>query len=1366
MTSYNVRSLSTHSADANGLRRRLRVVKTIGALLSRTDILCLQETWLGAKDTTALKAYFPDCVFFYNNLRLGQGGTMIIAHRTLLKDFDISPLTLPPDAQGRVQAVRFDHRRLGTTTKASFTMVNVYLQAGNHARVRLAQLRTLHTLENRGHMFMCGDFNMTEAPEDTTSPTSSILLRNEELQDWHQILARLNLREAHQDYHTHFFTARADSLCRSSRIDRFYHTLTDAEMELVGAHALVEETHSTRRLSPSDHCPVSLRFLRPRRQGSGPPDIPKWLAEETGFAEDVRRRWGEHLDFIPNAFRRLEAWKRAARQTHRSFTKARRKRKEQLLSDRSQLAIGLSVAKACAEEHQDQDFIKALAGRCAPVEKLLHCRDGRFCADEVMELVGKLLRTRLDEPDQGDPENDFALPQVFIPGQEAGDDPIKKLKERLPNTRRRLTHLRNSMDEEVTDDPDRLQDIICGHYEKVWRKAEGHPTRAAIRRSLRNHPVTIPAAAQPERACTDDIIDVINASNDSCAGPDGIPFALYRAYILVDRRLAETLRDIAELLYQGVLPPSDYNLARFFLIPKKEGGLIAKTRGISVTNCDNRLIAQTHAILITPAVHATVHDSAKGFIPDVVGTQHVHDLLNAFYSRLSRRQQMLILLLDLERAFDTLEHVFIHECLSAIGAASHFCLLVRALLHDAQVIPMLAPKCRLRICRGVKQGCPLSPLIFIICFDCLLHAMDKVTGIRLFAYADDLAVSARSVRAIIRVLKVVREFSKYSGLRINLTKTYLVPSREPAASIRRRLDEAGWADLKIADSAVYLGVLFGRKVSTMDVCEFAYNKFLDRLRDYRPVLASSSLHTRIMIFNVFLLPLFYYLAQFIILPYYQLVVPVREICRKTIIPYNGGGFGYAQLLQPKGRFGPHTPLRDLWSVNMALLATPFDLEKSHRSPTPVMGRFSRVVRYDGLNNSLAPADHSAYAAFVFLEDHAPRAAGKTLFVDNMPVREAGPRRRAVIYNRLVDDGYDMEHSGAKAKTSLGNKLARLLQSPCTTETERRVRAHAARAAKFVTAAKWNTQVRLAYNALPFDRRRQQAQMAVEERGTARNPHPCHICGDYRDEVRHVHGECAVARSAWMKVNERTDTRIPFDLSTLLLTHPCTGGPLLSVLIVIFNWALWHLRGHFFASLSAVPDPEVAANKIADWTILHLPLLGPNIQNREKEVRALATTPPPEAWSIFTDGSALGNPGPAGAGVVIYGRDSTELRWHQALGHSDNNTAEMRALEAAFTRVLRMIGSGHLKSAEMVLVFTDSAICLGYICRGWNTSVDKKMARSTRKLWSKIRRKRKAQLYWIRGHVDIAGNEAADTEAKAGAALSKAGLSPPANWISA
>jgi len=30
---------------------------------------------------------------------------------------------------------------------------------------------------------------------------------------------------------------------------------------------------------------VSLRFLRPRRQGSGPPDIPKWLAEEVGFAE-------------------------------------------------------------------------------------------------------------------------------------------------------------------------------------------------------------------------------------------------------------------------------------------------------------------------------------------------------------------------------------------------------------------------------------------------------------------------------------------------------------------------------------------------------------------------------------------------------------------------------------------------------------------------------------------------------------------------------------------------------------------------------------------------------------------------------------------------------------------------------------------------------------------------------------------------------------------------------------------------------------------------------------------------------------------------------------------------------------------------
>lgn len=54
-------------------------------------------------------------------------------------------------------------------------------------------------------------------------------------------------------------------------------------------------------------------------------------------------------------------------------------------------------------------------------------------------------------------------------------------------------------------------------------------------------------------------------------------------------------------------------------------------------------------------------------------------------------------------------------------------------------------------------------------------------------------------------------------------------------------------------------------------------------------------------------------------------------------------------------------------------------------------------------------------------------------------------------------------------------------------------------------------------------------------------------------------------------------------------------------------------------------------------------------------------------TLFTDGGARGNPGPAGIGFVLTGIGSTPILYKEYIGKGTNNQAEYRALLAGITR---------------------------------------------------------------------------------------------------
>jgi hypothetical protein len=98
------------------------------------------------------------------------------------------------------------------------------------------------------------------------------------------------------------------------------------------------------------------------------------------------------------------------------------------------------------------------------------------------------------------------------------------------------------------------------------------------------------------------------------------------------------------------------------------------------------------------------------------------------------KKEIVILKLDFENTFDTVEHITIITMLQ-LEFPSRWVLWTKELLSTAQSSILLngvPGKCFQ--CRGVRQGDLLSPLLFVLAADLLQHVLNKVAKRGLINY--------------------------------------------------------------------------------------------------------------------------------------------------------------------------------------------------------------------------------------------------------------------------------------------------------------------------------------------------------------------------------------------------------------------------------------------------------------------------------------------------------------------------------------------------------------------------------------------------------------------------------------------------------
>jgi ribonuclease HI len=285
-------------------------------------------------------------------------------------------------------------------------------------------------------------------------------------------------------------------------------------------------------------------------------------------------------------------------------------------------------------------------------------------------------------------------------------------------------------------------------------------------------------------------------------------------------------------------------------------------------------------------------------------------------------------------------------------------------------------------------------------------------------------------------------------------------------------------------------------------------------------------------------------------------------------------------------------------------------------------------------------------------------------------------------------------------------------------------------------------------------------MAVADRSTpgTDSPYPCYYCGVGEDSVEHVYGECPVVRTARLRLGEEVGCTFGHGLEVTMLAFPVLDNKAVAASIVCFNWAVWSERTDHILAMDSLPDSSSSVNRILQLARGKLPVTGTGVPKGEEEVAALATHPPGDATIIFTDGSAIPNPGPCGAGFVMRlpGEEAPITR-SIPLGFGDNNKGEIAAIVEALQELELRLDAREIEEGSRALLFSDSNLCIAHLVKGWAFPTWTDLAHGARALYRRLRRRLKITLYWIRGHRGIPGNDEADAAAKAAAQAAKEAL---------
>ena len=234
-------------------------------------------------------------------------------------------------------------------------------------------------------------------------------------------------------------------------------------------------------------------------------------------------------------------------------------------------------------------------------------------------------------------------------------------------------------DNVIITDPDKVADRQRNFYEKLYSKDRNLPEREHIRDKLDNLnipslPDHISESLEGKLYMKELTVSLKNTKNNKSPGIDGYPIEFYKFFwkdlgnfVLNALNFSNVTGNLSISLKRGVITciPKQ-NKCRFHL---------KNWRPISLLNAVYKLAASCIANRIKPALGQIINENQKGFIMGRYIGENIRMVYDAlFYAKLQHKPGLL-LLIDFEKAFDSISWNFLQEALNNLNNFKQFFLL-------------------------------------------------------------------------------------------------------------------------------------------------------------------------------------------------------------------------------------------------------------------------------------------------------------------------------------------------------------------------------------------------------------------------------------------------------------------------------------------------------------------------------------------------------------------------------------------------------------------------------------------------------------------------------------------------------------------